>query len=262
MLFCFGRDTFRMVLCMVLFVVLEEQMDNEFRSLNRETILRLLRGIEENGGKIVRKDGEPCFVLHGGMHTRVKYDFERVFQYLGIRNLLASAFVEFLFGCATDPPRVLIRRPLWSQCPALVGARVVYVGDVSVGSFLSTMQDVAPYFVRASRMALAKKKDGAFIFDANCDLKEDDRILLVDDVLTTGGTFIDMVCALHRWYAKRFSPDCSPRIVGSAVLLDRSSAASPHPPLLSPLVPRPLFSLMQDSDSKIYNAPECPYHAK
>lgn len=256
MLFCFGRDTFRMVL----FAVLEEQMDNELWSLNRETISKLLRGIEENGGKIVRKDGEPCFVLHSGMHTRVKYDFERVFQYFGIRNLLASAFVEFLFGCMTDPPRVLIRRPLWSQYSVLKdSSRVVYVGDVSIGSFLSTMQDVAPYFVRASRMALAKKKDGAFVFDKNCDFRENDRILLVDDVLTTGKTLVALADALCRWYAEHFS--CAPRIIGSAVLLDRSSALIPPPSALD-FVPRPLFSLMQDSDSKIYNAPECPYHAK
>lgn len=234
LLFSFLHGIFPIAL-FVLVNIAEATMErNDFSPEYREYLSKAMYWIERFGGKIIRNNNESCFISHAGLHMRVKYDFERLFQNALARSLFANELKLHIY---------------------VPGANVV-AGDISMGAFLGEVQHM---FLFHSRLALAKKKDSGFIFDANCDLREDDRILLVDDVLTTGGTLIDMAYALRLWYAKRFSSDCSPHIVGSAVLLDRSSAVFPRPSLLIPMVPRPLFSLLQDLDSKIYHANECPH---
>lgn len=205
----------------------------------------LLGLIGQYGGKVVKTEGEPCFVLHSGLHTRVKYDFERVFQIQHARNRFAHALIDALchFPVAVAPS------------PFLPEKIDVLAGDVSMGAFLAEVQTI-PFFGR-SRLALAKKKNDNFFFDANLDLRKGDRILLVDDVITTGITLFELTDALCCWYTAYSTPVSIPHIIGSAVLLDRSFT-----PASQECIPAPFVSLLHDSETKPYPVSECPHCLK
>ena len=197
--------------------------------------IMLRQMFDEYHGKQVKQDGEECFILSSGLHTRMKYDCGRLFQYASPRAQFAEAFALMFKGSS-------IARHI-----------TILVGPESMGPFLGELQHY--YMFKDIRMALAKKDGkGGFVLEDSLDVRFDDCCLLVDDVLTTGKTLCGLRNAVaHRKYkgTVRGHPD----IAGSAVIVDRT----PKNNLLWHSVPDPIISLLYDRESPAHAPDSCPF---
>ncbi|MDO8600200.1 MAG: hypothetical protein Q7R73_01095 [bacterium] len=202
--------------------------------LDRMVHDELMQMLKECGAIMLRKEGEPCIELSSGLHTRAKYDFSRAFQYKEIRERLAREFVGML-GDEMD-----------------ASAIDVIAGPESMGPFLAEMQNFSYFALSSCRLALAKKdKRGTFFFEKNCDLRFDDRVLFVDDVLTTGRTQRNIALALDGWHG-RIDP---PQVYG-AVVLARTIPEHFHK---NGEIFVPDVSLLSDTTNLVYPSLHCGY---
>ncbi len=183
--------------------------------------------------KQVRSEGDECFILHSGNHTRVKYDISRLFQCVFPRTRFAEAF------------EMMLAESSFARCPT------VLIGPESMGPFLAELQHHRIF--KQTRIALAKKDvSGAFVLEDSLDLRLQDHCLIVDDVLTTGKT----VCGLRDAVVNRKYDGQAhrhPAIVGSAVILNRT----PEHFVLPHRVPEPCISLLYNREHPVYAPEEC-----
>ncbi|MBU6415161.1 hypothetical protein KGQ34_02890 [Patescibacteria group bacterium] len=199
---------------------------------NRAMLVQL---IGEYQIKQVKRDGESCFVLSSGKHTRMKYDFERLFQHISPRRQFAEAFA------------VMFARSSLSRFIT------VLVGPESTGLFLEELIQYHQPFQTKSVALAEKDGKGGFLLMASFVPRLSDRYLIVDDVLTTGRTLCGIRRALREGVGFKTGHD--PDIVGGAVIVNRM----PEHGALVPYVPEPLVSLLYDNEYPVYASNECPF---
>jgi orotate phosphoribosyltransferase len=90
------------------------------------------------------------------------------------------------------------------------------------------------------RSIFAEMEEGVRVFKRGFDLKEGERVLIVDDILTTGKSVQEVIDLVNKYNAK---------IVGLGVLLDRSGGKVQFAYSL-----KPLASVV----AKTYKPEECP----
>lgn len=187
--------------------------------------------------KQVKQDGEECFILSSGKHTRMKYDLKSSFQNELHRAQIAEVFAEVF-------ARSSIARFV-----------TVLVGQESMRLFFEELTQHYHYPFREVRIALVKKNsDGKFFLDKSFDPHHTDRYLIVDDVLTTGRTLCGIRNAMSAGIYFRIGQQ-HPDVVGGAVIVNRM----PERGALVPYVPEPLVSLLYDREYPVYSPGECPF---
>lgn len=190
-----------------------------------------------NEYKQVKQDGEECFILPSGKHTRMKYDLKSSFQNAFHRAQIAEAFAEAF-------ARSSIARFV-----------TVLAGQESMRLFFEELTQHYHYPFREVRIALVKKNsDGKFFLDKSFVPHYGDRYLIVDDVLTTGRTLCNIRNAVLAGIYFRIGRQ-NPDIVGGAVIVNRM----PEQGALVPYVPEPLVSLLYDHEYPLYAPGECPF---
>jgi hypothetical protein len=202
--------------------------------MNKEKADFLFSLINQYGGKFVKADGEPCFVLSSGRHTRVKYNFKRVFQNAVPRAHFAEAFAEKF------------------ERSSLLHFVSVLVGPESTGPFLAELQHYPAF--RKMRIALAKKEaPGEFLFDAKLQLDVSDDCLIIDDVATTGRTLCGLGKAVRNrsYESSESSSRRYPSFAGSAVIMSRLPEGVPY------WIPEPYIPLLYDRENSIYAPDQC-----
>jgi orotate phosphoribosyltransferase len=94
------------------------------------------------------------------------------------------------------------------------------------------------------RSAFAEKEGTARVFRRGFSIEPDERVLIVDDILTTGGSVVEVIKAVRNLNA---------RIVGIGVMVDRSDQNID--------LGAPLYSCLK-SATKTYKPEECPLCAE
>ena len=128
------------------------------------------------------------FELSSGRHTDTYLQCAKIMQYPDYTNKLAKEIAE-----------------LWSEenIDLVVGPAI---GGIIISYAVASMIN--------SRNIFSERKDGEMQFRRNLDIKEDDKVLIVEDVVTTGGSVREVVNLLE---------DSKADIVGISSLVDRSN---------------------------------------
>ena len=128
------------------------------------------------------------FELSSGRHTDTYLQCAKIMQYPDYTNKLAKEIAE-----------------LWSEenIDLVVGPAI---GGIIISYAVASMMN--------SRNIFSERKDGEMQFRRNLDIKEDDKVLIVEDVVTTGGSVREVVNLLE---------DSKADIVGISSLVDRSN---------------------------------------
>ena len=141
-----------------------------------------------------RKSGallEGHFVLHSGMHSPVYWEKIRVLQYPQYVTTLCGMIADYFRSVPID----LVAGPttggiiLAYEVARQLGKRAVYAE------------------------AATAAEGGHKVFRRGADLQPGERILVVDDVMTAGGSVSDVIAAVK---------DRRAQLVGVGVLVDRS----------------------------------------
>ncbi len=166
---------------------------------------------------LFRKAGaflEGHFLLTSGLHSPYYVEKFKLLQYPRHVEQLAQAIAKSFAGEKVD----------------------VVVGPAVGGIILA--YEVARVF--GVRMAFTEREEGKMRFRRDFTLDERDRVLIVEDVVTTGASLLEVIEAVREKGA---------HIVGIAVLVDRSggkvSLPYPYVPLLTVEMP-------------VYAPDECP----
>lgn len=128
------------------------------------------------------------FELSSGRHTDTYLQCAKIMQYPDYTNKLAKEIAE-----------------LWSEenIDLVVGPAI---GGIIISYAVASMMN--------SRNIFSERKDGEMQFRRNLDIEEDDKVLIVEDVVTTGGSVREVVNLLE---------DSKADIVGISSLVDRSN---------------------------------------
>ncbi len=112
---------------------------------------------------------EGHFILSSGLHTLVFFDMQLTFQYHQICDIFALH--------------------IYKNLPESVRQSATLLAGPERGAWplLLTLAHYLPN-ENIRTLSLRKKTDGGFELPKNAVLEEDDRVLVVDDVLTTGKT--------------------------------------------------------------------------
>lgn len=167
--------------------------------------------------EIFKKTGavmEGHFLLHSGSHSPVYWEKFRVLQYPNH----VSTLCEMIAGRFRDTPIDLV------------------AGPVTGGIILAF--EVARQL--GKRAIYAENEGDRKAFRRGADVRPGDRILIVDDVMTAGGSIRDVVAAVG---------DCKGDLAGVGVLVDRSDKA--------PDLGVPFFSCLRTT-AVTYKPKECP----
>lgn len=182
------------------------------RKLDSERLLARLREV----GAIL--DGH--FHLTSGKHSPVFIQCSQVLQH--------------------PADAALIGRALADRCESL--APTVVVGPAMGGVILA--HEVAR--VLGTRSAFTEKQDGAQVFRRGFSLSKDDRVLLVEDVLTTGGSVLRSAAAVKAAGAS---------VVGVGLVIDRTAGKAAETVGLGPGV---LVTSLALLDAPAYVPEQCP----
>ncbi len=174
--------------------------------LDKEAILDLFR----KAGAFL----EGHFLLTSGLHSPYYVEKFKLLQYPRYVEQLAQAIAEHFRGEKVD----------------------VVVGPAVGGIVLA--YEVARVF--GVRMAFTEREEGRMRFRRDFTLGEGDRVLIVEDVVTTGASLSEVIEAVQEKGA---------HIVGIGVLVDRSSGRASFP--------YPFFPLLQ-MEIPVYTPDECP----
>lgn len=175
-------------------------------TLEKEAILDLFR----KAGAFL----EGHFLLTSGLHSPYYVEKFKLLQYPQYVERLAQAIAEGFRGERVD---VVVG-------PAIGGIVLAY--------------EVARAF--GARMAFTEREEGKMRFRRDFTLDHEDKVLVVEDVVTTGTSLLEVIEAVREKGAS---------IIGAAVLVDRSggkvSLPYPYTPLLTMEMP-------------VYTPEECP----
>lgn len=174
--------------------------------MEKEAILDLFR---EAGAFL-----EGHFLLTSGLHSPYYVEKFKLLQRPQYVEQLAQAIAEHFQGERVD----------------------VVVGPAVGGIILA--YEVAR--VLGARMAFTEREEGKMRFRRDFTLGEGDSVLVVEDVVTTGASLLEVLEAVREKGA---------HIVGIAVLVDRSGGKASFP--------YPFFSLLQ-MEIPVYTPDECP----
>lgn len=127
------------------------------------------------------------FLLSSGLHSEQYIQFARVFQYPKFSSRIANALAE---NFRLDRPAIVIGL-------ALGGIILAYEVARSVGA----------------RAMFAERENGKLVLKRGFEIKTRERVLIVEDVLTTGKSVLELKSLL-----KEFQP----LIVGIGAVVDRA----------------------------------------
>ncbi|MGQ9622797.1 MAG: orotate phosphoribosyltransferase [Candidatus Caldatribacteriaceae bacterium] len=157
---------------------------------------------------------EGHFLLTSGLHSPYYVEKFKLLQYPRYVEQLASAIVEHFRGERID---VVVG-------PAVGGIILAYEVARSLGV----------------RMAFTEREEGKMRFRRDFTLVEGENVLIVEDVVTTGASLLEVIEAVR---------EKEGRIVGIGVLVDRSGGKVSFP--------YPFFPLLQ-MEMPVYTSEECP----
>jgi orotate phosphoribosyltransferase len=143
-----------------------------------------------NAEEMFRKSGavmEGHFLLHSGMHSPVYWEKFRVLQYPNYVSPLCKMIAKHFRATPID----------------------LVAGPVTGGIILAF--EVARQL--GTRAIYAENEDNKKTFRRGAIISPGDRILIVDDVMTAGGSITDVINAVNERQGK---------IVGIGILVDRS----------------------------------------
>jgi orotate phosphoribosyltransferase len=127
------------------------------------------------------------FQLTSGLHSPTYFQCAKVLQYPRYNTLLSNKIVDFFKSKEID---VVIS-------PA--------VGGIVVGQEVGRQLDVRTFF--------AERKDGIMKLRRGFELKKNEKVLICEDVITTGGSVFEVIDLVKSEGAD---------IVGAGVIVDRS----------------------------------------
>lgn len=91
------------------------------------------------------------------------------------------------------------------------------------------------------RAIFTERKDGKMLLRRNFNIEKGERVLIAEDVVTTGTSVKDVIKAIKPY---------KPKIIGVAALIDRSGEKAPFG--------RIRFESLKKIDIKVYKAKDCP----
>jgi orotate phosphoribosyltransferase len=167
--------------------------------------------------ELFRKAGaflEGHFLLTSGLHSPYYVEKFKLLQYPRYVEQLASAIAEHFHGERID---VVVG-------PAVGGIILAYEVARSLGV----------------RMAFTEREEGKMRFRRDFTLVEGENVLIVEDVVTTGASLLEVIEAVK---------EKEGHVVGIGVLVDRSGGKASFP--------YPFFPLLQ-MEMPVYTPEECP----
>lgn len=148
------------------------------------------------------------YKLTTGLHAKVYYDLQRAFQHLPTCEL-----------CAFILMRKLIKLDVWKSVNVIAGPRRGAAPLIQTLAFFLPERNVRTILMDPVKDRKGKKR--AFNPEPQALLTPDDRILLVDDAFTTGGTVRLCIEGCER-HIQKTSGEQGACIVGVAVGVNRA----------------------------------------
>ncbi|MGM0436849.1 MAG: orotate phosphoribosyltransferase [Bacillota bacterium] len=141
------------------------------------------------------------FELSSGRHTDTYLQCAKIMQYPEYTNKLAKEIAEF-----------------WTEedIDLVVGPAI---GGIIISYAVASVMNLRNIF--------SERKDGKMKFRRNLDVKENENVLIVEDVVTTGGSVREVITLLE---------ESNANIVGISSLVDRSNGEVEFDYQFKPLV--------------------------
>ncbi len=174
--------------------------------MEKEEILEIFR---ETGAFL-----EGHFLLTSGLHSPVYIEKFKVLQF--------PRYVEILAG---------------EIAHHFSGEKIDVVAGPAVGGIILAYEVARQLGVR---MAFTEREEGKMVFRRDFQLKKGDRVLIVEDVVTTGASVEEVIKAVEGTEAQ---------IVGIGVLVNRGTKKIPFP--------YPFYPLWE-IEAQTYSPEECP----
>ena len=174
--------------------------------MEKEEILEIFR---ETGAFL-----EGHFILTSGLHSPVYIEKFKVLQF--------PRYVEILAG---------------EIAHHFLGEKIDVVAGPAVGGIILAYEVARQLGVR---MAFTEREEGTMVFRRDFQLKKGDRVLIVEDVVTTGASVEEVIKAVEGTEAQ---------IVGIGVLVNRGTKKIPFP--------YPFYPLLE-IEAQTYSPEECP----
>lgn len=177
------------------------------------------------------------YLLSSGLHTGVFFPLAKVFEYGPVRERLGRLLLRKMKAGGIDPREIdVLLGPAYGALP------VMYT--------LQHFSDLEHTRV----IHVEKDNDGEYVLGRCYTLHPDERVFVIDDVVTTFGTVKKTITALHRACGKEDGWDA--KIIGIGVLLDRTAENRQPPEIFAPTL-KYVYALR--SPLEAYKPKECSY---